>query len=92
MGAYSASRQLEQKHGLNPCDISENIKIYKKDIGMNQVIEITVIGESVSISINSLDENIILIPIAERYCPRNNKELDFLLIGSSRLAIYFKSL
>jgi len=88
--AFDPARQLEEQYGLKPYDVSEKgAKYYRKDIGKNASIEITLISGGLSISINSTDENIILIPVAERYVPKNDSELDFLLTGSSRLSTYF---
>lgn len=90
--AYDPSDQLEQKYGLTPYEISKTgTKYYRKDIAINQYIMLYLIKGSVSIEINNSD-GLLLIPIAERYVPKNNEELDFLLTGSSRLINHFHPL
>jgi len=90
--AFDPARQLGKQYGLKPYEVSEDgrSKYYRKDIGRNSHIEITLISGGLSISINETKNNMILIQVAERYVPKNDNDLHFLLTGSSRLDVYFE--
>lgn len=79
--AFDPSKQLEEKYGLTPYEVSEyGAKYYKKDIGNNQYIHITIMS-AVTISIRHALSDEPTIYVANRYLCEKEEDLDFLLLN-----------